>query len=78
MVNEVVVMPRVIRILTYPSSRCVGVWHGPVPLPPRREIKSLRTYLSGEDKDKFLDFLSGVLAWLPEDRLNSFQAYVHP
>ncbi|KAM0281058.1 hypothetical protein ACHAO9_010896 [Fusarium lateritium] len=55
-----------------------GQWHGPVPLPPRREIKSLETNLMGEDKDKFLDFLSGVLTWLPEDRLNSFEAYFHP
>ncbi|WZH45545.1 kinase-like protein [Fusarium acuminatum] len=55
-----------------------GEWHGPVPLPPRREIKSLKPNLSGEDRGKFLDFLSGALTWLPEDRLNSFEAYFHP
>ncbi|KAI6765671.1 hypothetical protein HG530_006741 [Fusarium avenaceum] len=55
-----------------------GEWHGPVPLPPRTDIKSLETNLSGEDRDKFLDFISGVLTWLPEDRLNSFEAYFHP
>ncbi|SPJ74156.1 related to dis1-suppressing protein kinase dsk1 [Fusarium torulosum] len=55
-----------------------GEWHGTVPLPPRRGIKAIETNLSGEDKDKFLDFLAGVLTWLPEDRLNSFEAYFHP
>ncbi|KAM0234080.1 hypothetical protein ACHAP5_010181 [Fusarium lateritium] len=55
-----------------------GQWHSPIPLPPRREIKSLETNLTGEDQDKFLDFLSGVLTWLPEDLLNIFEAYFHP
>ncbi|KAF4958535.1 hypothetical protein FGADI_2335 [Fusarium gaditjirri] len=55
-----------------------GKWHGPVPLPPEGELKSLDTNLSGEDRDQFLDFLAGVLTWLPEDRLNSAEAYFHP
>lgn len=76
MVSNVAVTHRVIPILTHLC--CVGEWHGPVPLPPRTEIKSLETNLSGEDRDKFLEFLSGVLTWLPEDRLNSFEAYFHP
>ncbi|KAF4997458.1 hypothetical protein FGRMN_3822 [Fusarium graminum] len=33
---------------------------------------------NGEDKHKFLDFLSGVLTWLPERRMTSFDAYFHP
>ncbi|KAI1019942.1 hypothetical protein LB503_006091 [Fusarium chuoi] len=54
-----------------------GKWHGPVPL-PEGGLKSLETNLSGEDKDRFLDFLAGTLTWLPEDRLNSAEAYFHP
>ncbi|EXK36869.1 CMGC/SRPK protein kinase [Fusarium oxysporum f. sp. melonis 26406] len=55
-----------------------GKWHGPVPLPSEGELKSLDTNLSREDRDQFLDFLAGVLTWLPEDRLNSAEAYFHP
>jgi serine/threonine-protein kinase SRPK3 len=55
-----------------------GKWHGPVPLPSKGELESLETNLSGEDRDKFLDFLACVLTWLPEDRLNSAEAYFHP
>ncbi|CAF3501356.1 unnamed protein product [Fusarium graminearum] len=42
------------------------------------KIESLNTNLSGEDRDRFLDFLSGALTWLPEDRLTSTDAYLHP
>ncbi|KAK2692682.1 hypothetical protein QWA68_007414 [Fusarium oxysporum] len=55
-----------------------GRWHGLVPLPSEGELKSLDTNLSGEDRDKFLDLLACVLTWLPEDRLNSPEAYFHP
>ncbi|KAF4442545.1 hypothetical protein F53441_11706 [Fusarium austroafricanum] len=55
-----------------------GQWHGPVPLPSQKDLKSLDTNLSQQDREKFLDFLSCVLTWLPEDRLNSFEAYFHP
>ncbi|KAF5611789.1 serine threonine kinase [Fusarium tjaetaba] len=55
-----------------------GKWNGPVPLPSVGELKSLDTNLSGEDRARFLDFLAGVLTWLPEDRLNSAEAYFHP
>ncbi|KAI1028157.1 hypothetical protein LB504_012448 [Fusarium proliferatum] len=54
-----------------------GRWHGPVSL-PEGGLKSLETNLSGEDRDQFLDFLAGVLTWLPKDRLNSAEAYFHP
>ncbi|VTT76303.1 unnamed protein product [Fusarium fujikuroi] len=54
-----------------------GKWHGPVPL-PEGGLKSLKTNLSGEDRDQFLGFLTGTLTWLPEDRLNSAEAYFHP
>lgn len=52
--------------------------HGPVPLPPERTMESRVSTLAGEDKDMFLSFLEGVLAWLPEDRLIASQAYFHP
>ncbi|KAF5719408.1 serine threonine kinase [Fusarium globosum] len=54
-----------------------GKWRGPVPL-PGGGLKSLETNLSGEDRDQFLGFLAGTLTWLPEDRLNSAEAYFHP
>ncbi|KAI1063423.1 hypothetical protein LB506_012808 [Fusarium annulatum] len=54
-----------------------GRWHGPVPL-PEGALKSLETNLCGIDRDQFLDFLAGTLTWLPEDRLNSAEAYFHP
>ncbi|KAF5231072.1 hypothetical protein FANTH_13552 [Fusarium anthophilum] len=55
-----------------------GKWHGPVPLPSEDKLNSLDTNLSGEDREQFIDFLAGVLTWLPEDRLNSAEAYFHP
>ncbi|QPC59202.1 hypothetical protein HYE67_001433 [Fusarium culmorum] len=55
-----------------------GQWHGPVPFPSDRKIQYLKTNLSGEDRDSFLDFLAGVLTWLPGDRLSTFDAYFHP
>ncbi|RBA18450.1 serine/threonine protein kinase [Fusarium proliferatum] len=53
-----------------------GRWHGPVPL-PEGALKSLETNLCGIDRDQFLDLLAGTLTWLPEDRLNSAEAYFH-
>ncbi|PNP79503.1 hypothetical protein FNYG_07119 [Fusarium nygamai] len=55
-----------------------GKWHGPVPLPSEGGLQSLETNLSGDGRDRFIDFLAGVLTWLPEDRLNSAEAYFHP
>ncbi|KAF5644457.1 CMGC SRPK kinase [Fusarium sp. NRRL 52700] len=55
-----------------------GKWHGPVSLPSEGGLESLGTNLSGEDRDQFLDFLAGVLTWLPEDRLTSAEPYFHP
>ncbi|RYC85601.1 hypothetical protein BFJ63_vAg11571 [Fusarium oxysporum f. sp. narcissi] len=55
-----------------------GRWYGLVPLPSEGELKSLDTNLSGEDRDNFLDLLACVLTWLPEDWLNSPEAYFHP
>ncbi|KAF5576170.1 serine threonine kinase [Fusarium pseudocircinatum] len=55
-----------------------GKWHGPIPLPSEGGLRSLDANLSGGDRDQFLNFLAGVLTWLPEDRLNSAEAYFHP
>nr|RBQ85984.1 hypothetical protein FVER53263_06598 [Fusarium verticillioides] len=48
-----------------------GKWHGPVPLPSEGGLQSLETNLSGEDRDRFIEFMGGLLTWLPEDRLSS-------
>ena len=40
-------------------------------------LESLVTTLEGEDKELFLDLLSGLLCWLPEERLTTLQAYCH-
>lgn len=55
-----------------------GGWHGPVPLPPRRDLRSLVTFLDGDDKELFLDLLAGLLHWLPEQRLSAAEVYFHP
>ncbi|KAH6723270.1 kinase-like protein [Leptodontidium sp. MPI-SDFR-AT-0119] len=54
-----------------------GKWRGPVPLPNGKKLQSLVTNLTGDDKDDFLDLLSGFLCWLPEERLTAGQAYYH-
>ncbi|KAH7364107.1 kinase-like protein [Rhexocercosporidium sp. MPI-PUGE-AT-0058] len=54
-----------------------GKWKGPVPLPNGRNLQSLVTNLRGDDKEDFLDLLSGFLCWLPEERVTAGQAYYH-
>ncbi len=46
-------------------------------LPTDLSLESLITTLEGEDKELFLNFLSGLLCWLPEERLTTLQAYCH-
>jgi len=48
-----------------------------VPVPTGLSFEALATSLTGEDKDLFLDLLSGLLCWLPEERLTAAQAYRH-
>lgn len=48
-----------------------------MPVPDGLSLASLVTSLEGEDKELFLDLLSGLLCWLPEARLNASQAYCH-
>ena len=55
-----------------------GQWHGPVPLPPERKLETLVSRVEGEDKDMFLNFIKRLLAWYPEDRPTSMEAFFHP
>lgn len=55
-----------------------GMWKGPVPLPPPRKIADRITSLTGVDKDNFVDLLSYLLCWRPEDRFAAGQVYFHP
>jgi serine/threonine protein kinase len=55
----------------------LGTWKGPVPVPTNLSFESLTTSLTGEDKEMFLNFLSGLLCWLPEERLTAEQIYCH-
>ncbi|CZT52409.1 related to dis1-suppressing protein kinase dsk1 [Rhynchosporium secalis] len=54
-----------------------GKWTGPVPPPNGRNLQSRVTNLEGDDKDDFLDLLSGLLCWLPAERVTAGQAYYH-
>lgn len=55
----------------------IGTWKGPVPLPNQTKIHSLAKALIGDDKDDFLDFITSMLCWLPEERPTPSQAYLH-
>lgn len=56
----------------------LGKWRGPVPVPTERSFESLATALDGEDKELFLNFVQCFLWWVPEERFNSLQGYMHP
>jgi len=60
-----------------PNELVLGKWKGPVPLPNEKKLQSLVTNLRGDDKEDFLDLLSGFLCWLPEERVTAGQAYYH-
>ncbi|XXH04300.1 hypothetical protein Hte_010714 [Hypoxylon texense] len=68
--------------LARPSSRKIpvnGNWRGIIPIPKKRTLDSLVTSLEeGKDRDEFLDLVQGFLRWLPEERLNSYEAFSHP
>ncbi|KAG5963288.1 hypothetical protein E4U56_002793 [Claviceps arundinis] len=55
-----------------------GDWKGVVPLPPPVTLESLVTSLQGEKKDKFLDFIRGMLQWEPGKRTSTGDAWNHP
>ncbi|KAG7152069.1 Dual specificity protein kinase CLK2 like [Verticillium longisporum] len=53
-----------------------GQWKGLVPLPDI-SFERLAGTLQGEDKEVFIDFVQGFLAWLPEERLDILQGCMH-
>ncbi|KAH9215961.1 kinase-like protein [Leptodontidium sp. 2 PMI_412] len=56
-----------------------GNWRGIVPIPVGRNLESLAKSLEeGKDRDEFLDLVRGLLRWLPEERLSSYEAFSHP
>jgi serine/threonine-protein kinase SRPK3 len=61
----------------YSNELVLGKWKGPVPLPSEKNLQSRVKNLGGDDKDDFLDLLSGFLCWLPEERVTAGQAYYH-
>ena len=48
-----------------------------MPVPTDLSFESLVTSMTGEDKEFFLDLLSGLLCWLPEERVTAAQAFCH-
>ncbi|KAI0134009.1 CMGC protein kinase [Xylariales sp. AK1849] len=63
------------------SSKSREYWdkNGIVPIPETRTLDSLATSLEeGKDRDAFLDLIRRLLCWLPEERLNSYDAFTHP
>ncbi|KAK2590102.1 hypothetical protein QQS21_012220 [Conoideocrella luteorostrata] len=55
-----------------------GEWRGIVPISMDRTLDSLPKSSEGGDKDVFLDLIRGLLRWLPEERLNSYEAFSQP
>ncbi|KXJ91807.1 kinase-like protein [Microdochium bolleyi] len=55
-----------------------GKWRGSVALSTEYTFEVLEGSLEGEDKKRFLDFIRGLLRWLPEERLDSYQILMHP
>lgn len=48
-------------------------------MPEARNLDSLASSLEiGENRDQFLEFIRGLLRWIPEERLNSHEAFAHP
>ncbi|OAA63499.1 protein kinase-like protein [Niveomyces insectorum RCEF 264] len=54
-----------------------GQWHGPVPMPPAKNLDALVVALEGKQKEIFVDFMECFLAWLPEERFTASQGYFH-
>ncbi|KAK0387572.1 hypothetical protein NLU13_3818 [Sarocladium strictum] len=58
-----------------------GQWHGPVPLPPSQSLESRISKAftaAAEDRELLANLLERCLAWLPEERPDALQAYMHP
>ncbi|KAL1848322.1 hypothetical protein Daus18300_013648 [Diaporthe australafricana] len=55
-----------------------GNWRDIVPIPTNRTLEDLATKPQDkEERDLFINFVSGLLCWLPEDRLDSFKVFSH-
>lgn len=57
-----------------------GQWHGSVPLPPSQSLESRigEAFTAAEDRELLANLLEHCLAWLPEERPDALQAYMHP
>lgn len=55
-----------------------GNWRNLVPIPPNRTFESLATKPDDEgERELFINFMTGLVDWLPEERLDSFQVFGH-
>ena len=54
-----------------------GNWRGPVGI-PETSLEDSEEQLSGENKVLFLDFMRGLLHWIPEKRQTAKQLLNHP
>lgn len=49
-----------------------------MPIPTNRTFESLATKPDdGEERELFINFISALLWWLPEERLDSLQVFSH-
>ena len=46
----------------------IGKWIADVPIPQGNSLGTAEHFLVGRNKEMFLDFVKGMLAWRPEDR----------
>ncbi|KAJ7128102.1 kinase-like domain-containing protein [Mycena filopes] len=63
-------------ILTYVAP--LGEWQGGVPVPPHVPLEELETNLEGADKKLFLEFMSKMLQWEPQNRQTPKQLLEDP
>lgn len=57
---------------------CKGNWRNIVPIPTNRTFESLATKPDDEEeRELFINFISALLWWLPEERFDSFQVFSH-
>lgn len=47
---------------------CVGKWRSEVLIPKTTTLEENEFFLEGENKEKFINFVRGMLQWRPEDR----------
>lgn len=46
----------------------IGKWIADVAIPQGNSLATAEHFLAGRNKEMFLDFVRGMLAWRPEDR----------